>query len=37
MDLTGGLKETSLGDHDKITIYYQLVMHPVSGEDHVTP
>ena len=28
---------TPLGDHDKITIDYQLDMHLVSGEDHVTP
>ena len=32
-----GPRETPLRDHDKITIYYQLVMHPVSGEYHVTP
>ena len=31
------LKEAPLRDHDKITIDYQLIMHPVSGEDHVTP
>ena len=30
-------RETPLGDHDRITIDYQLIMHPVSGEDHVTP
>ena len=30
-------KRLNWGDHDKITIYYQLVIHPVSGEDHVTP
>ena len=30
-------REASLGDHDKITIEYQLDMHLVSDEDHVTP
>ena len=32
-----GLRETPLRDHDKIIIDYQLDMHLVSDEDHMTP
>ena len=31
------LRETPLGDHDKITIDHRLDMHLVSDEDHVSP